>query len=558
MATRITVRRDTLANFLSAGTIPANGEPIGITDSTGKVTTYKIGDGVSKVDQLAALSKGDTGTAGPQGLPGTNGVATDNAVATNVATSGTQTQVAFDNRYTRRADQTLNARADFGAKGDGSTDDTAALQSFITAIANGGLRGYIPAGRYMISDQMHVPRVPGWEIIGAGRYSTQIIQKTANTPILELGATNNSNMHSWGIDGITFDYQNPQPATNTNAVCLLFGDKNQGANQGYITNCTFGGGVWGIQTASGSASPWGTTWNNLTFGGSLSGGAIDMLNGLLGVPANVFGRMYADASNMTASYAFRLSGDSQTIESIEVNNLNQGNGLLLLTAASDTTIGSIRVENGNFSHNQSLVALQHLASANIGAIKMGGNSFPIAANTTITLLQVDDGYANIRLAQISTPEPTTNGLLRVAKTTGTGSIEIGMLYLATAAARLVDNGSTDSQVLVKQMNNGRVSGNVGDANYTVVQGGPNTIVFTTPFTATRTITLPSVNDNLFSGLYYEFKFDGAVNGSNTATIQANSTVRVQATDKVIVGFTYRRHAFDPSAGWVLTKYQTLP
>lgn len=61
MATRITVRRDTLANFMSAGTVPANGEPIGVTDSTGKPTAYKIGDGVRTVDQLPTLSN-DTGT----------------------------------------------------------------------------------------------------------------------------------------------------------------------------------------------------------------------------------------------------------------------------------------------------------------------------------------------------------------------------------------------------------------------------------------------------------------------------------------------------------------
>jgi lysophospholipase L1-like esterase len=48
MATRIQVRRDTLANFLSANVILADGEPAHLTDLGADV----VGDGSSKVDQL--------------------------------------------------------------------------------------------------------------------------------------------------------------------------------------------------------------------------------------------------------------------------------------------------------------------------------------------------------------------------------------------------------------------------------------------------------------------------------------------------------------------------
>lgn len=69
----IRVRRDTLANFLAAGYIPKNGEPIGIVGDDGKATAYKIGNGVDTVDVLAALSKGDPGATGAPGANGTNG-----------------------------------------------------------------------------------------------------------------------------------------------------------------------------------------------------------------------------------------------------------------------------------------------------------------------------------------------------------------------------------------------------------------------------------------------------------------------------------------------------
>jgi hypothetical protein len=68
----IRVRRDTIANFVATGYVPANGEPIGLIGPDGKVTAYLIGDGSSTVDQLPALSKGDKGAkgdAGPNSLP---------------------------------------------------------------------------------------------------------------------------------------------------------------------------------------------------------------------------------------------------------------------------------------------------------------------------------------------------------------------------------------------------------------------------------------------------------------------------------------------------------
>jgi hypothetical protein len=76
MVNRIQVRRDTLANFVAFGVVPANGEPIAVVDAAaGRATSYVIGDGVSTVDQLPALSKGDTGDPAPiDGVPQFHGV----------------------------------------------------------------------------------------------------------------------------------------------------------------------------------------------------------------------------------------------------------------------------------------------------------------------------------------------------------------------------------------------------------------------------------------------------------------------------------------------------
>jgi lysophospholipase L1-like esterase len=95
----IRVRRDTLANFVAAGYVPDNGEPIGLIGSDGKATAYLIGDGTSTVNQLPALSKGDKGDPGQQGAPGTNTASNDAQNAALINDSTSATRGALDGRY---------------------------------------------------------------------------------------------------------------------------------------------------------------------------------------------------------------------------------------------------------------------------------------------------------------------------------------------------------------------------------------------------------------------------------------------------------------------------
>jgi hypothetical protein len=52
----------------------------------------------------------------------------------------------------------LDAKRDFGATGDGKTDDTAALQALINAarVKGHGTLAYVPTGRYLLKDTLHV------------------------------------------------------------------------------------------------------------------------------------------------------------------------------------------------------------------------------------------------------------------------------------------------------------------------------------------------------------------------------------------------------------------
>ena len=65
----------------------------------------------------------------------------------------------------------VNAK-DFGAKGDGATDDTLALQAAINSAASSQKICFIPSGTYVISDTIRVPS--NSVIAGAGRSDTKI------------------------------------------------------------------------------------------------------------------------------------------------------------------------------------------------------------------------------------------------------------------------------------------------------------------------------------------------------------------------------------------------
>jgi len=61
---------------------------------------------------------------------------------------------------------------DFGAVGDGTTDDTAAIQAFFNSFTNGG-SGFIPAGTYKITSPLTLTINPGgFSIEGAGANAT--------------------------------------------------------------------------------------------------------------------------------------------------------------------------------------------------------------------------------------------------------------------------------------------------------------------------------------------------------------------------------------------------
>lgn len=121
---------------------------------------------------------------------------------------------------------------DYGAKGDGITDDTAAIQAAITA--NYGKRLLVLAGSYLVTSLNITQRIT---LIGLSGRVSNFIQKNTNTTTLTIGdgtaATKNACSYT-SISNIGF-YANPGLGACTSGAQIFL---NYTGNIS-IVNCTF-------------------------------------------------------------------------------------------------------------------------------------------------------------------------------------------------------------------------------------------------------------------------------------------------------------------------------
>ena len=102
---------------------------------------------------------------------------------------------------------------DFGATGDGSTDDTVAIQAAITACgAAGGGTVYFPRGIYQLSALLTVSS-NAVVFVGAGRFATTLRQTTLNTGIVAFSGLFN------GASSIGFIYSGT-PTSGATAIAV--------------------------------------------------------------------------------------------------------------------------------------------------------------------------------------------------------------------------------------------------------------------------------------------------------------------------------------------------
>ena len=459
----------------------------------------------------------------------------------------------------------VNAK-DFGAKGDGSTDDTTALQTWLTYICTNSKQGYLPNGTYKITSTLVAPGACyGWGITGENQNYAVISQFTDNTPVLQVGTSAGSS-HTINLTRFMLKYNAAQSSSNTNANCIVFDGSASGdlstVYWSSFRELYFLNGYYGMTVASTKFAPWGCEWDMIHMQ-TMSGGLYDnTASASSGCPNNRWGRATLFCGSSVGPIFKNIRGYNMTIDTLEFLTANQGAQLMTTASGFTADIGSLKLEVGSYTGaGKGLFEFSNPARVRIGSIAVGGSTAVFTPSSGIQSIVATSGAASgsphIEIGSISAAATSLTGTV-VAINGGGNRFTIGSVDLANGWTLQYTGGATTGDlVTVKTWVNNTLSGNKGDADYTVALGDPNVVQFTTAFTAQRTITLPTQTSNdLCGGLYYDLIFSGAINGANTAVIKRGSTtMRTQTVDNKRLRYMWHRQG--TSGQWILVDVADL-
>jgi hypothetical protein len=463
-------------------------------------------------------------------------------------------------RIAINADVYVNAK-DYGAVGNGTTDDTTALQNWLNYVVANKRHGWLPNGTYKITSTLIAPAAPtGYGITGESRGGTSISQATNNIPVLQVGDTTDASRQVI-LENFSLTYASTQSSSNTNANCLVFSGPSGGlSGTAYATirNLTFTKGYYAMRVPSGVVAPWASEFDNL-YMQAMSGGFYDNTGSIGGVPNNKWGRLTLYCDDAIGPIFKAWNTYNTTIDAIEFLRADAGPVLINAVAGFGVDIGSVKLELGTYTTAKNLIELPSSHWVRIGDFVLDiGTTFTPASGTLAAIrVLAASGYSSfvdIGTMRLRATTLSGNCVGFATASTATGKLRVGNVQLDNGWT-LQDRSSTfaGNYVTVDAWVNGSLSDDKGDANYTVTLGDPNVVHFDTAFTAQRTITLPSqTSNNTCAGLYYELIFDGAINGANTALIkQGATTIRTQTIDKKKLRYAWRRST------WVLVEITDL-
>ena len=186
------------------------------------LAAVKLTDGLGNTNAITLLS--------PQAFNFDTGATFNGVVhASNFVSSGSQSKLAPSPKSRVVSDEIINASSVifWGAAGDGSTDDTAAIQATINAATN-GLHGnawwvagnmarevVIPAGTYRVTGPLYVPT--GVSIRGAGAMNTLLLNGTTNSTFVYARVYPMGILPAMTIEGLSISYDLSYP---TNAIAI--------------------------------------------------------------------------------------------------------------------------------------------------------------------------------------------------------------------------------------------------------------------------------------------------------------------------------------------------
>jgi hypothetical protein len=396
---------------------------------------------------------------------------------------------------------------DFGAVGNGTTDDTAAIQSAINAVitpTGGGL--YFPGGTYKITAKLVIPFSTGWRIHGESREGTRIKQFTSNTRIFSFET---ENTWGWEIAELSLGWNAQQTTANTQSVAIYFGTGAPSSGNGFydwqVRRISFSKGFRAIAADSANSPPlWGLKVTECAHGGTMAGAFF------FASPSPVIGQPNICIVNNTLSCQGAgeaiiriLAGDVVSLRNLEFLGGSKSGcgGLIVATSSQNLSIidcksEAFNVENGGvsmFAFPDSDVKAINVSCLNVGG--SAGNSYflygPTGADLTVIGLAATTNMTGGNLiayyAQGSMPFVSNVQLNYLGSGHATDNIR-AVLGSVTVPKFNADKRQMDYIT------------DIGDANAVLTATSDAIQYQNVTMTANRTITLPSTG--LYEGMAF--------------------------------------------------------
>lgn len=414
---------------------------------------------------------------------------------------------------------------DFGAVGDGTTDDSAAINAALAAVAISGAKLVFPPGTYLYSGTITV--FFGMKICGASWQTTTL--KFTNLAAIAIDFTLAS-VSDVAIVGITLDGTNKATRTERcmrfsgTQVSSFFMDEVRFTNWASPVNSAV---IHITSTAKLFASEWGT----LRFAsGSYNGSAIRDDGG---GPCLKINNLYTGNADGSIDYVVGVVGSN-----LKIGVWNVGGATGVLMQHRGTSLSSLDIDIINYETSASPAHVVYLADTQfrLGALALAGAGQPVYG-VSIQETGIGDKYIG---PVHGSKAATTTGHVQI----NTSAAPTGQVYYAGSAANVVNSiaGSPQLSTVFALRENQPVSHQyaVAEGRITTTDATSTGVVsYSLPVGATANIVV------YISGVQSD--------GSNRASYVRRATVyRLGSANAALQGAVVDEYTSESNAAWDVT------
>lgn len=466
-----------------------------------------------------------------------------------------------DGAWWELAEPVVNVRM-FGAAGDGSSDDTAAIQSALDYLRQSRTKLLeFPAGTYALSDALIIRDAMGQAFVGTGgRGGVTLLQTADDAPIFRVSG---KLVHSNKWCGMSAAWRTPaDPAKRDRAFVQCVGPGDFYNNE--LSDLSVAGGHYVVSSDSGAMLVWGSLFLRW-FVSDMSGG-LTKLHGSAGQPNNRFESVYALCHTMRGP-VFHHNAVGCQFDNVELNQAHRGPALIFDQGGGEYVIGTFGLEQGTYDAPVTLVDVTN------GSLQARYFYLTIAVNADVAAFEVGNSrrsFAKVENAYFD-PRPGSAGAFRVVRSRGKplaaddprcGFVEIGSLFDETklggrfclfapgdeAAAALirVQAWADASRVLFAE-----------SKDLALRAYSPVTIVFADPAEG-LSVTLPDA-ENVFTGRRFEISKTGAASRAElsvrTHAGEPLASIPAMRSGRVHILYDHARRQSD-GQGWMVVGQET--